>query len=241
MSLSAEDDHLQAPPSITAGSDDWRRLARLAKLLSALTLVWLGIEGALGVAAGVEAGSIALVAFGLDSAIEGLASVIIIWRFSDARMMSPIAERRAQQMVAISFYLLAPYVAAEAIETLLNGTAAETSWLGIGLSVGTLVICPWLGLVKQRIGERLGSGAVGGEGRQNILCAMLAGGVLVGLAANTFFGLWWLDPAIALVIAAVCVQEGRNAWQGEQCGCTSCAISAPLTSGSYENRSDGRS
>jgi divalent metal cation (Fe/Co/Zn/Cd) transporter len=222
------EDHLQTTtPRLAAGSDDWQRLARLAKLLSVLTLVWLGIEGTVGVAAGLAAGSIALVAFGLDSAIEGLASIIVIWRFTGARTMSSTAERRAQQMVAISFYLLAPYVAAEAIDTLVNGAVAETTWLGIGLTIGTLMICPWLGLAKQKIAERLGSGTVGSEGTQNILCAMLAGGVLVGLVANTVCGLWWLDPMIALVIAAVCVWEGRKTWQGQTCGCASCAIPSP--------------
>jgi divalent metal cation (Fe/Co/Zn/Cd) transporter len=199
------------------------RLARLAKLLSSLTLVWLGVEGTVGVIAGVLAGSIALIAFGLDSAIEGLASVIIIWRFTGTRTISADAERRAQRWVAISFFLLAPYVAAEAVETLIEGAAAETSWLGIILTAGTLVICPWLGLAKQRIGEKLGSRATYGEGIQNVLCAILAGAVLVGLAANTLFGLWWLDPAIALLISAICVREGQKAWRGEECGCTTCS------------------
>ena len=120
------------PPDI--GSDHWLRLARRARLLAALTLLWLGIEGTIGVVAGVMAGSIALVAFGLDSAIEGLASIIVLWRFSGWRTTSPVAEQTAQKWVAISFYLLAPYVAAEAIETLIEGAAAETSWLGIGLT-----------------------------------------------------------------------------------------------------------
>jgi divalent metal cation (Fe/Co/Zn/Cd) transporter len=208
---------------ITPGSSSWLRLARLARLLSSLTLVWLGIEGTVGVIAGVLAGSIALIAFGLDSAIEGLASVIIIWRFTGTRTIAADAEQRAQRWVAISFFLLAPYVAAEAIETLIEGAAAETSWLGIILTAGTLVICPWLGLAKQRIGEKLGSRATYGEGTQNVLCAILAGAVLVGLAANTVFGLWWLDPAIALLISAICVREGQKAWRGEECGCATCS------------------
>jgi hypothetical protein len=139
------------------GSPSWLRLARLAKLLSSVTLVWLSIEGAIGVVAGVLAGSIALVAFGLDSAIEGLASVIVIWRFTGSRTISADAERRAQKWVAISFFLLAPYVAAEAIETLIEGAVAETSRIGIALTAGTLVICRWLGRAKQRIAEKLGS------------------------------------------------------------------------------------
>ena len=204
-------------------SASWFRLARRAKVLAALTLIWLAIEGAIGVVAGLLAGSIALVAFGLDSAIEGLASVIVIWRFTGARTISADAERRAQKWVAVSFFLFAPYVAAEAIETLIEGAAAETSWLGIGLTAGTLVLCPWLGRAKQRIGEKIGSRATYGEGTQNMLCAILAGAVLVGLTANTLFGLWWLDPAIALAISAICVREGLKAWRGEECGCATCS------------------
>ena len=113
-------------------------------------------------------------------------------------------------------------MAVEAVETLIEGAAAETSWIGIGRTAGTLVLCPLLGIAKQRIGAKLGSRATHGEGTQNVLCAILAGAVLVGLAANTLFGLWWLDPTIALLIAVVCVREGRRAWQGEVCGCAAC-------------------
>jgi divalent metal cation (Fe/Co/Zn/Cd) transporter len=208
---------------VSPGSASWLRLARLAKVLAALTLVWLAIEGAIGLVAGLLAGSIALVAFGLDSAIEGLASVIVIWRFTGARTISADAERRAQKWVAVSFFLLTPYVAVEAIETLIEGAAVQTSWLGIVLTAGTLVLCPWLGRAKQSIGEKIGSRATYGEGTQNVLCAILAGAVLVGLAANTLFGLWWLDPAIALAISAICVREGQEAWRGEQCGCVTCS------------------
>ena len=208
---------------VVPSSSSWLRLARRAKFLAALTLIWLGIEGVVGGVAGILAGSIALVAFGLDSAIEGLASVIVIWRFTGTRTIAADAEARAQKWVAISFFLLAPYVAAEAIETLIEGAAAETSWLGILLTAGTLVLCPWLGRAKQRIGESSARAPLYGEGTQNVLCAILAGAVLVGLAANTLFGVWWLDPAIALVIAVACVREGQKAWRGEECGCAPCS------------------
>jgi divalent metal cation (Fe/Co/Zn/Cd) transporter len=208
---------------IVPGSPSWLRLARLAKLLATLTLAWLTIEGAIGVIAGMIAGSIALVAFGLDSAIEGLASVIVLWRFTGSRTASTTSERTAQKWVAISFFLLAPYVAVEAIETLIEGAAAQTSWLGIALTAGTLVLCPWLGRTKQRVGEKLGSRATYGEGTQNVLCAILAAAVLIGLVANTLFGLWWLDPAVALAIAGVCIREGQKAWRGEECGCATCS------------------
>src|SRR5207253_1153186 len=170
--------------------------------------------------AGLLAGSVALIGFGLDSAIEGFASVIIIWRFTGARTLSGSAERRAQRLVAVQFFLLAPYVAVEAIRTLAEGQHPGASWLGIGLSISSLIGMPVLGQAKRRIGARLGSVATKGEGAQNLLCAYLAGALLVGLLGNALFGLWWLDPAVALLIAAVAVKEGIEAWRGEACGCS---------------------
>jgi divalent metal cation (Fe/Co/Zn/Cd) transporter len=113
--------------------------------------------------------------------------------------------------------MLAPYVAQDAIRALLAGEHAGTSWLGIGLSISSIVVMPMLGNAKQRIGLRLGSGATAGEGTQNLLCAYLAAGVLTGLVLNTAFGLWWADPAVALGIAALAVREGRETWRGEGC------------------------
>ncbi|MCS7008245.1 MAG: hypothetical protein NZL88_11890, partial [Gaiellaceae bacterium] len=157
-----------APPAPGA---DWLRAARRARLLSWISLAWMGVEGAVAIAAGVLAGSIALVAFGLDSAIEGLASLVIVWRFSGSRLHSSAAERRAQRLVAIQFFLLAPYVTAEAIHKLVTGAEAETSWLGIALVSTSLVGMPALGIAKRRLAETLGSTATRGEGTQNLLCA----------------------------------------------------------------------
>lgn len=206
------------------GSSDWLRGARLARRLAGLSLAWLFFEGAATTIAGLLAGSIALVGNGLDSAIEGVASVIVLWRFSGSRTLSVSSERRAQELVAISFFLLAPYVAFEASRALITEHRAETTLLGIGLSIGTLCVCPWLGRAKLRLGERLDSSATAGEGRQNLICAYLAAAVLVGLLANTLLGIWWLDPVVALVISALAVAEGRRAWRGESCGCGSCQI-----------------
>jgi divalent metal cation (Fe/Co/Zn/Cd) transporter len=195
------------------------RLIRWAKTLSWLSLAWMTVEGAVAITAAIVAGSVALLGFGIDSAIEGLASVIVIWRFSGSRRLSDAAEDRAQKAVAVSFFLLAPYVAQDAIRTLLAGDHADTSWVGIALAISSMVVMPVLGRAKQRVGERLGSGATAGEGTQNMLCAYLAAGVLVGLAANAAAGLWWLDPTIALGIAALAVREGIDAWRGEGCAC----------------------
>lgn len=199
------------------GDAAWLRAARRARLLSWLSLAWMAVEGAVGVVAGVLAGSIALVAFGLDSAIEGFASLVIVWRFTGARLHSERAERRAQKLVAIQFFLLAPYVAAEAVHRLVTAEQPETSWLGIGLTLSSLVAMPYLGVAKRRLAVQLGSAATRGEGTQNLLCAYLAGAVLVGLLGNALLGLWWLDPVAALVVAAVAVREGRESWRGDAC------------------------
>ena len=202
-----------------AGSVDWLRLARTVRILSWLTLAWMGIEGGVAIAAALIAGSVALLGFGLDSGVEAMASIIVIWRFTGTRLASPTSERRAQQLVAVSFFLLAPYIGVEAARALLAGDRAETSIVGLVLTAGTAVFEPALGVAKRRIGARLGSSATAGEGTQNLLCAYLAIAVFAGLAANTLFGAWWLDGVVALGIAGWAVIEGRRAWAGRSSGC----------------------
>ena len=197
----------------------WHRAARQARLLSWLSLAWMATEGAIAIIAAVIAGSVALLGFGLDSAIEGLASVIIIWRFTGTRTLSETAEARARKAVAVTFFLLAPYIAYDATATLIARDHAWTSWLGIGLSIASLIVMPVLGTAKRRLGARLDSAATAGEGTQNLLCAYLAAAVLAGLLANTLLGWWWLDPVVALGIAGLAVREGTEAWHGEECGC----------------------
>jgi divalent metal cation (Fe/Co/Zn/Cd) transporter len=197
----------------------WQRAARRARLLAWLSLAYMAAEGAIAIVAAILAGSVALLGFGLDSAIEGLASVIIVWRFTGTRTLSETAEARAQKAVAVTFFLLAPYIAYDAAATLIAHSHAKTSWPGIGLSIASLIVMPVLGLAKRRLGARLGSAATAGEGNQNLLCAYLAAGVLAGLLANTVLGWWWLDPVVALGIAGLAVREGIEAWHGEECGC----------------------
>jgi divalent metal cation (Fe/Co/Zn/Cd) transporter len=194
------------------------RDARRARLLSWLSLGWMTLEGGVGVLAGILAGSVALIGFGLSSAVEGLAAVIVIWRFTGSRTHSDSSERSAQRAVAVSFWLLAPYVAVEAVHKLVSGEHPETSVLGIGLTASSLVLMPLLGRAKLRLGGRLGSGATAGEGTQNMLCALLAAAVLVGLLGQTLLGAWWLDPLAALFVAGVAVREGLESWRGETCG-----------------------
>jgi divalent metal cation (Fe/Co/Zn/Cd) transporter len=113
----------------------------------------MGIEGGVALAAGILAGSIALIGFGIDSAIEGVASLAIVWRFTGSRLLSERAEERAQKLVAIQFFLLAPYVAAESIHKLVTAEQAETSWLGIGLVASSVVGMPFLGIAKRRLAD----------------------------------------------------------------------------------------
>jgi divalent metal cation (Fe/Co/Zn/Cd) transporter len=214
------------PPQQPALRGDERdRLIRRAKTLSWLSLAYMTAEGAVAITAAILASSVALLGFGLDSAIEGLASIIVIWRFTGRRRLSAHAEQRARRLVAISFFLLAPYIAQDALRTLIDTQHPRVSWIGIGLSIASIIVMPLVGRAKQRIGLRLGSGATAGEGTQNILCAYLAGGVLVGLALNAAFGLWWADPAVALAIAAIAINEGRETWRGEDC-CTDIVTTA---------------
>jgi divalent metal cation (Fe/Co/Zn/Cd) transporter len=190
-------------------------------MLSWLSLAWMGAEGAIAIAAGIAASSIALISFGLDSAIEGFASLVIVWRFTGSRLLSHAAEERAQKLVAIQFFILAPYVAFEALHTLVTGAHPDASWIGIALVTSSAIGMPLLGIAKRRLADQLGSVATRGEGTQNLLCAYLAVAVLVGLLASALFGLWWLDPVAALVVAGVAVKEGRDSWRGEGC-CDSC-------------------
>jgi divalent metal cation (Fe/Co/Zn/Cd) transporter len=175
-------------------------------------------EGAIGLWQGLAAGSIALTGWALGSAVEGLASVIVVWRFSGARALSQTAEHSAQKAVAVSFWLLAPYIAAEAIRDLISHHHAAATVIGMAVAGSSLLLMPALGRTKQRLAGRLGSGATSGEGAQNYLCAAQAGAVLIGLAVTAAWsGGWWIDPAIALIIAAWSVREGIESWRGEDC------------------------
>jgi divalent metal cation (Fe/Co/Zn/Cd) transporter len=146
-----------------------------------------------------------------------LASVVIVWRFTGSRMLSENAERKAQRLVAIQFFLLAPYVAIEATRSLIDGARPDESLIGIALAATSVVLMPLLGRAKQRIGSRIGSSATASEGKQNLLCAYLAAALLVGLLGNALVAAWWLDPLVALFIAYVAAVEGREAWQGDAC------------------------
>lgn len=197
------------------------RLERRARLLAWFGIGWHVVEALIAVIAGFAAGSIALVGFGADSMIEAIAGFVVVWLFTGSRLGSSHAERRAQQMIAVSFYILAVYVGVEATRTLINASHPQTSWVGIALAAFTAVTMPLLARAKRRVGTQLNSSAAVKEASQTSLCAYLSVALLIGLGTNAFFGWWWADPLAALAIAAVALKEGRESWRGEGCadGC----------------------
>ncbi|HEX4734956.1 MAG TPA: cation transporter [Thermoleophilaceae bacterium] len=195
------------------------RLVRRARFLAWLGLGWHVVEAAVAIAAGVVASSIALVGFGVDSLIEAAAGVVVIWLMADARSASARAERRAQQLIAASFVLLAAYVGIESVRDLAGNHRPDVSWVGIGLSIVTLATMPPLARAKQKVAGRLASSATASESRQTMLCAYLSAALLVGLGANALFGWWWADPLAALAVAGVAAREARDAWRGDACDC----------------------
>lgn len=210
------------PLTVVAGGSppaQRQRLVARARLLAWVGLAWHLIEAAVAIVAGVIAASIALIGFGADSLIEVFAGVVVLWLMTDARSSSSAAERRAQQLISVSFFVLAAYVGVEAMRDLLNARHPDASWVGIGLSVVTLLTMPPLAIAKRRVAEQLGSSATNSESRQTMLCAYMSAALLVGLCANAVLGWWWADPVAGLVIAAIAVREGRDAWRGQACGC----------------------
>lgn len=200
-------------------SQERARLERRARLLAWGGNAWHLVEFAIAVGAGIAAGSIALVGFGADSLIEGLSGLVIVWLFTGRRRGSDVAERRAQQLVAAGYFVLAAYVSVESVRTLIGGHHPGVSWVGIGLALVTAPTMPLLARAKRRVGRRLSSAATVSEASQNMICAYLSVALLVGLGANALAGWWWADPAAALVIAAIAVREGRESWKGESCDC----------------------
>ena len=200
---------------------DRDRLQRRARLLAWGGIAWHFVEFAIAVGAGLAASSVALVGFGVDSLIEAVAGFVVVWLFTGSRRHSAVAERRAQRAIAVSFYLLAVYVAFNAVQSLVGGDEPDASWVGIGLALVTAPTMPLLARAKRRVGDQLGSSATVSEGAQNMVCAYLSVALLVGLGANALLGWWWADPLTALVIAAVALREGRESWRGDAC-CASC-------------------
>jgi divalent metal cation (Fe/Co/Zn/Cd) transporter len=204
-------------PSLPSGERE--ALERRARLLAWGGNAWHLVEFAIAVGAGVAAGSVALVGFGIDSVIEALAAGVIVWLFSGGRGSSETSERRAQKLIAASYAILVAYIAVEATRDLLGSHHPGVSWVGIGLAAFTAPTMPLLARAKRRVGRKLNSSATVSEASQNMICAYLSVALLVGLLANALAGWWWADPVAALAIAAIAATEGVESWQGKNCDC----------------------
>ena len=204
-------------PGLPSGERE--ALERRARLLAWGGNGWHVVEFAIALGAGIAAGSVALVGFGIDSVIEALAGGVIVWLFSGGRGSSETSERRAQQLIASSYAILVLYIGVESIRDLSGSHHPGASGVGIGLAAFTAPTMPLLATAKRRVGRKLGSAATVSEAAQNQICAYLSVALLVGLLANALAGWWWADPAAALVIAAIAAKEGWVSWKGESCEC----------------------
>lgn len=196
----------------------WLLAARRARQLSWASLVWMTLEGVIGLTAGVEADSLSLMIWAASSFVEGLASVTIIWRFTGSRTHSATSERTAQRWVAGSFLLLVPYFLYESADRLLHGSDVHANVLGVVVTISAIVLMPLLGWAKLRLAKQLGSDATAGEGLQNLLCAAQAAMALVAVLAA---GAGWsiIDPIAALIISAIAIKECAALWNGDGDDC----------------------
>ena len=189
-------------------------LARRGVRLEYLTIAWNILEGIVAIGAGIAAGSIALVVFGLDSFIEVAAAGVVVW---ELRGVSEDRERTALRLIAVTFYALAAYVAVSATRDLILAERPSESIPGIAIAVASLIVMPVLATAKRRTGEALHSSTLLADSKETLLCTYLSAILLAGLALNAAFGWWWADPLAAYGIAVLAVREGREAWRGDSC------------------------
>jgi divalent metal cation (Fe/Co/Zn/Cd) transporter len=203
-----------------AGDRDerWRRAARRARALSWASLAWMTVEGVAGLIAGLDAGALSVIVWAASSFAEGLASMIVIWRFTGSRTMSARSEQVAQRLVAGSFLLLVPFFLFESVHRLVVGSDVQANALGVAVTASAIVLMPGLGWAKLRLGAQLQSGATSGEGIQNLLCAAQAAAALVALIGASA-GLGLLDPIAAVVIALLAVRESLTLWTNQSDAC----------------------
>jgi divalent metal cation (Fe/Co/Zn/Cd) transporter len=190
-------------------------LTRRIRLLVAATITYNVIEAVVALGEGARVSSSALIGFGLDSAIEVSSAAAVAWQFSAKDPET--REKAALRFIAFSFFALALYVSVDAVLALLGLGEARHSPIGIGLAAISLVVMPMLSLAQRRAGRQLGSASAVADSKQTLLCTYLSAVLLVGLTLNALFGWSWTDPVAALVIAAIAVREGINAWRGDPC------------------------
>jgi len=197
-----------------------RSRVRRGRLLAWFTIAWNSVEGIVGIASGVAAGSIALVGFGVDSYVEVLSGAVVLWRLAKeghGEKVSQAAEHRALRIIAGTFFALGAGVTIESIRKLATGEHPASSAAGIALTVVSLIVMPVLARAKRKVGRQLGSHALQADATETVLCVWLSAIVLAGLVLNAAFGWWWADPLAALGIVHVAVREGRQAWKGDPC------------------------
>lgn len=189
--------------------------------LEYLTIGWNALECCVAIVAGILAGSVALVGFGVDSAIESASGGVLLWRLHAEKRGQHIEifERRAIRLVGLSFMLLAAYVAFDSIKTLWARERPQESVIGIGLSVVSLIVMPLLARAKRKTASDLNSAALNADSRQTSLCAYLSAILLGGLFLNALLGWWWADPVAGLIMVPIIVKEGIEGLQGKDCIC----------------------
>ena len=192
--------------------------------LTGTTIGWNVVEGVVAIAAGIAAGSVSLIGFGLDSGIEVSAALILAWRLAQERRTGCKQEvdKRAQRLIAMSFAALALYVGVESVRDLITADRPDESVVGIAIAALSLVVMPLLARAKRRLAPLMGSRAVDAEAKQTLLCAFLYGALLVGLSANAALGWWWADPLAGLFIAGTAGYETVNTWRAESLEDTCC-------------------
>lgn len=214
---------VSAEISMSFGPDPARRgaLARRIRLLVAATITYNAVEAAVALTAGTLASSAALIGFGLDSVIEVSSAATVAWQFSAREhAVREAREKTALRIIALSFFALAAYVTVDAVRALTGSGEATRSLPGVVVAAFSLVVMPVLSAAQRRAGRELGSASAVADSKQTLLCTYLSAVLLVGLVVNAVFGWSWADPLAALVIAAVAVKEGRDAWRGQGCCAT---------------------
>lgn len=218
-------DHARADGGAVVVQSDGRRAALVrARRLNGFTLTWNVIEGIVAVTAGVVAGSVSLIGFGIDSSIEVSASLVLLWRLHQERRGGCMAEydRRAVRLIAGAFVALALYVWIQGTADLVTGSRPDASVPGLVMATLSVIVMPYLARAKRALAPALGSQAVNADADQTNLCAMLSGVLLAGVGLNTVFGWWWADPAAALVIGGLAAAAARRAWSAESLADTCC-------------------
>ncbi|MGI5347477.1 cation transporter [Streptomyces sp. CA-250714] len=219
---------MAAEISLAPGPARRDALTRRIRLLVAATLAYNVIEAIIALTAGTIASSTALIGFGLDSVIEVSSAAAVAWQFSAREhAVREAREKTTLRIIAVSFFALAGYVSFDAVRALVGTGEASPSVPGIVLAALSLAVMPFLSAAQRKAGRELGSASAVADSKQTLLCTYLSAVLLVGLVLNATLGWSWADPIAALVIAAVAIKEGRDAWQGKGC-CATPATAAPL-------------